>query len=65
MRLVFRYSGDPKPALEITRVDYFEPLDKHYQFTGVGFEGVQEIAVSKKGLSWDGKVYDFVELFDN
>ncbi len=66
MRLVFRHAGNPKPQLEIEKVDYFEPLPDQLQFTAVGYEGVQSIVYNrKKELVWDKEVYDFVEVFDN
>ena len=66
MRIVFRLSGNSRPALEIKRVDYFEPLPNRMQFTAVGYEGVQEIALTDEGdFVWEGVTYDFLELFDN
>jgi len=66
MRLVLRRAGNPLPALEVIKVDYFEPLPTHIQFTAVGYEGVQSIIYNrKKELVWDKEVYDFVEVFDN
>lgn len=65
MRIVFRLSGNNRPALEIKRVDYFEPLPKRMQFTAVGYEGVQEIESNKNGFVWEGVTYDFLEVFDN
>lgn len=66
MRLVFRQSGETKPALEITRVDYFEPMAKMCKFTAIGFEDKQIIHIDKMGrFVWKGEVYNFIELFDN
>lgn len=65
MRIVFRLDGNRRPALEIKRVDYFEPLPKCYQFTAVGYEGIQKIETARKGFVWEGETYDFLELFDN
>lgn len=65
MRIVLRVQKNSKPAMEIKRVDYFEPLPDRMRFTAAGFEGVQEVEYLKGDFIWQDVRYGFLELFDN
>jgi hypothetical protein len=65
MRILFRNTGEQKPAMEIKRVDFVE-FSKNINFTSETLDGIQKIVFTAKNEpSWQGVVYDFIQLVDN